>query len=146
MKVEIDIDEKYQDTGVKITAPRLTPEVEKMVSLLRMMESQIPVKKADETYILDTEKILYIEAVERNTFVYTEEEVYESGLKLYEFESRLSERDFIRISKQGLLNLKKVKSLKADINRRIRVTLVNDEQIVVSRMYSDELRSRLGVK
>jgi DNA-binding LytR/AlgR family response regulator len=146
MKVEIDIDEKYQDTGVKITAPRLTPEVEKMVSLLRMMDSQIPVKKADETYILDTEKILYIEAVERNTFVYTEEEVYESGLKLYEFEARLSERDFIRISKQGLLNLKKVKSLKADINRRIRVTLVNDEQIVVSRMYSDELRSRLGVK
>ncbi len=146
MKVEIDIDEKYQDTVVKITSPRLTPEVEKMVSLLRMMDSQIPVKKADETYILDTEKILYIEAVERNTFVYTEEEVYESGLKLYEFEARLSERDFIRISKQGLLNLKKVKSLKADINRRIRVTLVNDEQIVVSRMYSDELRSRLGVK
>ena len=146
MKVEIDIDEKYQDTGVKITAPRLTPEVEKMVSILRMMDSQIPVKKDDETYILDTEKILYIEAVERNTFVYTEEEVYESGLKLYEFETRLSERDFIRISKQGLLNLKKVKSLKADINRRIRVTLVNDEQIVVSRMYSDELRSRLGVK
>lgn len=146
MKVEIDIDEKYQDTVVKITSPRLTPEVEKMVSLLRMMDSQIPVKKADETYILDTEKILYIEAVERNTFVYTEEEVYESNLKLYEFEPRLSERDFIRISKQGLLNLKKVKSLKADINRRIRVTLVNDEQIVVSRMYSDELRSRLGVK
>jgi len=146
MKVEIDIDEKYQDTVVKITSPRLTPEVEKMVSLLRMMDSQIPVKKADETYILDTEKILYIEALERNTFVYTEEEVYESGLKLYEFEARLSERDFIRISKQGLLNLKKVKSLKADINRRIRVTLINDEQIVVSRMYSDELRSRLGVK
>ena len=146
MKVEIDIDDKYQDTVVKITSPKLTPEVEKMVSLLRMMDSQIPVKKADETYILDTEKILYIEAVERNTFVYTEEEVYESNLKLYEFESRLSERDFIRISKQGLLNLKKVKSLKADINRRIRVTLVNDEQIVVSRRYSDELRSRLGVK
>ena len=146
MKVEIDIDDKYQDTVVKITSPKLTPEVEKMVSLLRMMDSQIPVKKADETYILDTEKILYIEAVERNTFVYTEEEVYESNLKLYEFEARLSERDFIRISKQGLLNLKKVKSLKADINRRIRVTLVNDEQIVVSRMYSDELRSRLGVK
>ena len=83
MKVEIDIDDKYQDTVVKITSPKLTPEVEKMVSLLRMMDSQIPVKKADETYILDTEKILYIEAVERNTFVYTEEEVYESNLQLY---------------------------------------------------------------
>lgn len=146
MKIEIEVDEKYSDVGVKITAPSLTPRVEKLVSLMRIMDMQIAVKKGDETFLLDADKILYIEAVERNTFVYTKEEVYESGLKLYEFENRLLEKDFIRISKQGLLNLRKVKSLKADINRKIRVTLLNDEQIVVSRMYSDELRKRLGLK
>lgn len=146
MKIEIDIDEKYPDIGVKVTTPALTPEVERIVSLIRIMDMQIPVKKDDETVLLDASKILYIEAVERSTFVYTEGEVYESNLKLYEFENQLSQRDFIRISKQGLLNLKKVKSLKADINRKIRVTLLNGEQIVVSRMYSDELRKRLGVK
>ena len=137
MKIEIDIDEKYSDIGVKVTAPSLTPDIEKMVSLMRMIDMQIPVKKGDETILLDVGKILYIEAVERNTFIYTAEDTYESGLKLYEFESRLSERDFIRVSKQSLLNLRKVKSLKTDINRKIRVTLLNGEQIVVSRMYSD---------
>ena len=71
---------------------------------------------------------------------------YESELKLYELEQQLEEKDFIRISKQSIINLKKVKSLKADINRKIRVTLQNGEQILVSRMYSDELRKRLGVK
>ncbi|MBR3039271.1 MAG: LytTR family transcriptional regulator DNA-binding domain-containing protein [Lachnospiraceae bacterium] len=146
MKIEIDIDEKYPDIGVKVTTPALTPEVERIVSLIRIVDMQIPVKKDDETVLLDASTILYIEAVERSTFVYTEDETYESGLKLYEFENQLSQRDFIRISKQGLLNLKKVKSLKADINRKIRVTLLNGEQIVVSRMYSDELRKRLGVK
>ena len=146
MKIEIDIDEKYPDIGVKVTTPALTPEVERIVSLIRIVDMQIPVKKDDETVLLDASAILYIEAVERSTFVYTEDETYESGLKLYEFENQLSQRDFIRISKQGLLNLKKVKSLKADINRKIRVTLLNGEQIVVSRMYSDELRKRLGVK
>ena len=146
MKIEIEVDEKYSDIGVKVTAPSLTPQVEKLVSLMRIMDMQIAVKKGEETFLLDADKILYIEAVERNTFVYTKEDVYESGLRLYEFENRLLEKDFIRISKQGLLNLRKVKSLKADINRKIRVTLLNDEQIVVSRMYSDELRSRLGVK
>ena len=146
MKIEIEVDEKYSDVGVKITSPSLTPRVEKLVSLMRIMDMQIAVKKGDETFLLDADKILYIEAVERNTFVYTVEDVYESGLKLYEFENRLLEKDFIRISKQGLLNLRKVKSLKADINRKIRVTLLNDEQIVVSRMYSDELRKRLGLK
>ena len=32
------------------------------------------------------------------------------------------------------------------INRKIRITLQNGEQIVVSRMYSDELRRKLGLR
>lgn len=146
MKIEIDIDGKYKDLGVKITSPGMTPEVEKIVSLMRMVDMQIAVRKGEETILLDAGRILYVEAVERNTFVYTAEEVYESDFKLYEFEQQLSERDFIRVSKQGLLNLKQVKSLRADVNRKIRVTLQNGEQIIVSRMYADELRKRLGVK
>ena len=146
MKINIDVDSKYRDIGVDIHVPSLTPEVEKIISLMRMMDMQIAVKKGEETVLLDVGEILYIEAVERNTFIYTEKETYESALKLYEFEQQLSEKDFIRISKQSILNLRKVKSLRSDINRKIRVTLLNDEQIIVSRMYSDELRKRLGVK
>ena len=146
MKINIDVDQKYTDVGVTVTAPELTPEIEKIVSLMRMMDMQIAVKRGNETILLDAANILYIEAVERNTFVYTQDETYESDLKLYEFEQQLAQKDFIRVSKQSILNLRKVKSLKADINRRIRVTLLNGEQIIVSRMYSDELRKRLGIK
>ncbi|MGN0340886.1 MAG: LytTR family DNA-binding domain-containing protein [Lachnospira sp.] len=146
MKIEIDIDEGYSDVEVDIKAPRLTQDIEKLISLMRMIDMQIAVKKDDETYLLDIEKILYIETVERNTFVYTEDATYESDLKLYEMEQELLEQSFSRISKQSIINLKKVKSLKADINRKIRVTLVNGEQIIVSRMYSEALRKRLGVK
>ena len=146
MKINIDVDQKYTDVGVTVTAPELTPEIEKIVSLMRMMDMQIAVKRGNETILLDAANILYIEAVERNTFVYTLDETYESDLKLYEFEQQLAQKDFIRVSKQSILNLRKVKSLRADINRRIRVTLLNGEQIIVSRMYSDELRKRLGIK
>lgn len=146
MKIEIDIDDRYPDTEVTIKAPRLTPDIEKMISRIRMVNMQIAVKRNNETYLLDIEKILYIEGVERNAFIYTTDAMYESELKLYEIEQELLEQDFIRVSKQNIINLKKVKSLKADINRKIRVTLQNGEQIIVSRMYSDELRKRLGVK
>lgn len=146
MKIEIDIDEKYSDVEVDIKAPRLTQNIEKLISLMRMINMQIAVKKDDETHLLDIEKILYIETVERNTFVYTEDATYESDLKLYEIEQELLEQSFSRISKQSIINLKKVKSLKADINRKIRVTLVNGEQIIVSRTYSEALRKRLGIK
>ncbi len=146
MKIEIDIDEKYQEMKMIIQAPQLTQDIEKMVSLMRMINMQIGVKYEDEMHLLDTDEILYIETVDRRTFVYTEDKIYESELKLYEMEEKLLERDFLRVSKQSIVNLRKIKSLKAEINRKIRVTLENGEQIVVSRMYSDELRRKLGLK
>lgn len=146
MKIEIDIDETYADVMVAIKAPKLTQDIEKMISLMRMINMQIAVKKDDEIVLLDTEQILYIEAVERNTFVYTRDDSFEIDLRLYEVEQELLEQGFIRISKTSIINLKKIQSLKADVNRKIRVTLINGEQIIVSRMYADELRKRLGVK
>ena len=146
MKINLDIDGKYDDTEVIIRAPHLNNDIERMVAMMRMIDMQIVVRKDNETYLLETEKILYIEAVDRKTFVYTNSENYESELKLYEIEQELIERDFLRISKNSIVNLRKIKSLKTDVNRKIRITLQNGEQIVVSRMYSDELRKKLGLK
>ena len=145
MKIDIDINDQYPDTSITIHAPQLTRDIEKMIAMMRMLDMQISAEKNGETYILDTDQILYIEALERKTFIYTETEMYESELKLYEAE-QLLERDFLRISKQTIVNLRMIKSLKADINRKIKLTLKNGEQIMVSRMYSDELRKKLGVK
>lgn len=146
MKINLDIDGKYDDIEVIIRAPHLNNDIERMVAIMRMIDMQIAVRKDNETFLLDTDKILYVEAVERKTFVYTNTDTYESELKLYELEQELVERDFLRISKQSIVNLRKIKSLKTDVNRKIRITLQNGEQIVVSRMYSDELRRKLGLR
>ena len=146
MKINLDIDGKYDDIEVIIRAPHLNNDIERMVAMMRMIDIQIAVRKDNETFLLDTDKILYVEAVDRKTFVYTNTDTYESELKLYELEQELVERDFLRISKQSIVNLRKIKSLKTDVNRKIRITLQNGEQIVVSRMYSDELRRKLGLR
>ena len=146
MKINLDIDGKYDDTEVIIRAPHLNNDIERIVAMMRMIDMQTAVRRDNETFLLDTDKILYVEAVDRKTFVYTNTDTYESELKLYELEQELVERDFLRISKQIIVNLRKIKSLKADVNRKIRVTLQNGEQIVVSRMYSDELRRKLGLR
>ena len=146
MKINLDIDGKYNDTEVIIRAPHLNNDIERIVAMMRMIDMQIAVRKDNETVLLDTDKILYVEAVDRKTFVYTNVDTYESELKLYELEQQLIERDFLRISKQSIVNLRKIKSLKTDVNRKIRITLQNGEQIVVSRMYSDELRRKLGLR
>ena len=124
----------------------LTPETETIISALRIMDSQMPVTKGDESFILDIAKIVYIEAVDRKTFVYTENECYETKLKLYETEERLCGSGFLRISKSCLVQLRYIRSIRAELDRRLRLTLENGEQMIVSRQYADELKKRLGVK
>ena len=103
------------------------------------------VTKQEETYILDVSKIIYIEAMERKTFVYTKDEYYESKLKLYEMEERLMQCGFFRVSKSCLVQLHNIKSIKNDIDRKLRLTLESGEQIMVSRQYAEEIKKRLGL-
>lgn len=100
----------------------------------------------EKSVFLDIDKIIYFEAVERKCFIYTESEVYESDYKLYELEEQLEEYGFFRVSKACLVCLHSIRSLKADLNRRIRITLHNGEQIIASRQYAEQLKKRLGVK
>lgn len=145
MKIAINIDEKVQDTEILISCNRLTPEIEKILATLRILNQQMMVTKQEETYILDVSKIIYIEAVERKTFVYTKDEYYESKLKLYEMEERLMQCGFFRVSKSCLVQLHNIKSIKNDIDRKLRLTLESGEQIMVSRQYAEEIKKRLGL-
>lgn len=145
MKISINIDTSMQDTEIQISCNQLTPEIEKILATLRILNQQLMVTKNEETHLLDVSKIIYIEVVNRKTFVYTKEEYYESKLKLYEMEERLIACGFVRISKSNLVQLRMIKSLKNDLDRKIRLTLENGEQIMVSRQYAEELKRRLGV-
>ncbi len=145
MKISININENISDTEIVINSRSLTPEIEKIIATLRILDQQITVVKNNESYILDAAKIIYIESVDRKTFVYTEEDCFESKLKLYEIEEQLCRGGFLRVSKSCLVRLKFIRSLKAELDRKIRLTLENGEQIIVSRQYADELKKRLGV-
>lgn len=129
-----------------ITCPQLTPDIERLIAALRIMDSKLTVIKDAETFILDISEIAYIESVDRKTFVYTDKDCYETKLKLYETEERLCGAGFLRISKSCLVNLRYIRSLRSELDRRLRLTLENGEQIIVSRQYSDDIKTRLGVR
>lgn len=145
MKITVNINEQAEDTEIQITCRQMTPAVENMVALLNMMNQQMSVTKESESFLLDVSRILYIEAVERKTFVYVDGDVYESRLKLYEMEERLCQSGFLRVSKSCLVHLKFIRSIRKDIERKLRLTLENGEQIMVSRQYADEIKKRMGV-
>ena len=145
MKIEIITDENADDLKISVTCRQLSPEVEKLIAVLRMTDHQLTGRKNDEIHLLDIARVIYIESVDRKCFIYTAEDIYESEFKLYELERQLEEYGFFRVSKSVLIHLHNVQSLKADINRRIRITMSNGEQIIASRQYADQLKKRLGV-
>lgn len=145
LKIEILVDAEAADLTISVTCKQLTPDVEKLLATLRMMDHKLTATKNDETYLLDIAQIIYIESVDRKCFIYTDHEVYESDFRLYELEQRLEEYGFFRVSKSFLIHLHNIQSLKADINRKIRITMSNGEQIIASRQYADALKKRLGV-
>lgn len=145
MKITINIDEKIDETEIQINCNQLTGVIENIIATLRIMNQQMLVMRDDESYLLDVSKISYIEVVDRKTFVYTEDAIYESKLKLYEMEDRLCQSGFFRVSKSCLVHLKFIKSLKNDVERKLRLTMKNGEQIMVSRQYAEEIKKKLGV-
>jgi hypothetical protein len=52
--------------------------------------------------------------IDKHTFLYTSNGVYESSLKLYELEAKLADRDFIRASKNSLFNISHIQAIEPD--------------------------------
>ncbi len=128
-----------------VTCKELTPQVEKLLAAIRILDKQITANKGDSVCLIDLADVFYIEALERKTFIYTDKDVFDSDMKLYELEASLAQYDFIRVSKNTICSLRKIKSLKSEVDRKIKITMENGYQIIASRMYADELRKKLGV-
>lgn len=145
MKIIIQTDDSVQETTLSITCREVTPELERLIEALRLSDKKLSVRVNGEIRLIDLKSILYAETVERNSFIYTEDGVFESQLRLYELEAMLAEHNFIRVNKSTLVNLNMIESLKSDIDRRIRVTLKNGYQLIISRAYAEDFKAKLGV-
>lgn len=118
-------------------------EKDKVLASIQNMNTKIPCYKREKKYLLNIDSIYYIDLIDKNTFIFTKDDCFESPLWLYQIEELLNE-DFIRASKSTLFNMQHIKSLKAAIGSRVIVYLDNGDQILVSRKYAKEFKKRLG--
>lgn len=143
MKINIIEDNRYGEMEVTVCCCGLTAEVEKLISLLRVMDLKLTGTKDGESYILDAEKVLYIDTTDRRTFFYLEKEVYESALRLYELEEKLAVLDFMRANKSCIVNFHKIRAVKADLGGRLLLTMEGGEKLYVSRQYAANFKKKL---
>lgn len=144
MKITINIDKNYSETEVTINASSMSDELDRVLASLRALDFKLTGTKDGQTHILEASQVLYIDTVDKKTFLYTKQSVYETNQKLYELEEILSASNFFRAGKSVIINFNKIKSLKSDIGGRIIVILENGEKLIVSRQYTEFIKNKLG--
>ena len=87
--------------------------------------------------------ILYLETVDRKTFLYLERKILRSRESLGALERRLEGTAFMRVSKNCLLNTDRLRSVRALLNHRMEATMENGEKILVARTYLQNLRDKI---
>ena len=145
MKIIINEDITIEETEIIINCKKNDSEIFKMLAVLRSFDQKLTGTKDGRTFILDTVDVMYCESVDKKTFIYTTNEVYETPFRLYELEERLSGGDFFRASKQNIINLSKVVSIRPEFSGKIEVTLQSGERLYVSRQYVPVLKLKLGM-
>ncbi|MEG2053739.1 MAG: LytTR family DNA-binding domain-containing protein [Oscillospiraceae bacterium] len=145
MKITINENLDIDEIEVVINCKKTNDEVLKMIASLNSLDCKIIGTKDGQTFLVAPDTILYIESVDKKTFIYTEDDVFETVLRLYEFENTLSGDRFFRASKSTIINLSGVKSLRPDFGARLQITMNNGEKMTVSRQYSGAVKKRLGL-
>jgi len=143
MKIIINTDEKFTETEITVNCNRLGDDIEKLISAIRILDMKLTGSKEGRQYIIEAADVIYIESTDRHSFLYTLKDVYESPLNLSELEAKLADMDFLRASKNCLFNIKRIKAIEPDLDRRLTLTMERDLLVVVSRQYSGLVKEKL---
>ena len=146
MQINIEIQDDISDTIITIKCREQDIFIERLIAALQIIDRQIMVRYNENIIALNLEENLYIESVDKKCFIYTADKVYESFNKLYELQQQLEQYLFVRINKSCIVNLNNISSIKTYIDRRLLITLSNNEQLIASRQYANGIKALLGVK
>ena len=144
MKVTFNRIAQGESECAVINAYERTSSIDTAIGLLENGEQVIVGYKDGEKMPCRLSQIYYFETVDDKSFAYTKDTCLEVRSRLYEIEQSLDFR-FFRCSKSMICNLRKIKSVKAESNARMRAVLLNGEVIVITRSYVKELKKKLGL-
>ena len=117
----------------------------KLKNYIENYDERLKGKSEDKIFYVNIFDILYVEAVDGKTFLYTEDNYFEVEQRLYELEEILDNKDFFRNSKSQIVNINKIDSLKPEINRSLTITLCNKERLTISRRFAKSFKETIGV-
>lgn len=146
LKVTVEENQAIEEIEVIIKCKNQGDDVLFLLEKIRTFDQKVIANRNNETYFIKPSMIMYIQVIDKSTFLADGKYVYETTMKLYELENLLEIHDFMRVNKSCIINLNQVQSMSPDLYGRIIMKMNNGEKIIVSRQYSMNIKKKLGVK
>ncbi len=128
---------------VTIEYPKQSSQLNRIIQKLKSEEKALVGSENGRDYKVFMPDIFYIESVDKRTFIYTRDMVFRSEKRLYQLENELKEYDFVKVSRNCLVNINELIHIKALANSRLEAELSNGEKIIVSRTYIPEIKRKV---
>lgn len=146
MNLNVKEDPSLDDIEVTIACPRIDRRVRRIVEAAERADLKLAGIADGYLHVVDEGDVLYIETVDGKTFLYTAEAVMESGASLSELESSLAGTEFVRATRQMVVNLAHVRRLRPYLNARLELVMDNGERVIASRQFAPLIKKRIGIE
>lgn len=145
MKVSIQEIPQDKTEEIIIKCHEINQDILTLLHKLKVSEGQLPGMLGNEIYRISLKDVYYFETVDNKSFFYCKNQVYETKMKLYEFEDMIQGSKFFRSSKSTVINSLKISYIKPSISGRFETFMENGEKLLVSRQYVPALKKLLGL-
>ncbi|MDQ0151285.1 LytTR family DNA-binding domain-containing protein [Eubacterium multiforme] len=146
MKIQLDIDEEYEEALVIIKSKEMTEEISEILKKLKSIKKRNVIGLENEKiYILNPDDILVIYSKDQKVFVDTINKTYEVKKRLYELEDELRGESFVRISKFAIANVDKIRNIEVVFNGNLVVNFINGRKETISRRYLQKVKDFIGM-
>ncbi len=95
--------------------------------------------------IIDFKKVMYFESFDNDVFAVMKNERYKLKEKLYYYEAKYCTKEFVRVSKSYIVNIKEIETIRTTFNRKFILVMSNKEEIDVNRSYYEIFKERIGL-
>lgn len=139
--VEPDLEEEYTDIHVR----EITDEITRMTEFIQSKDQVITgTDEYERIVVIDEADIVSLHAEKKWCRIYTDIANYSCRKRLYEIENMLG-KDYMRISKSIIVNLRKIESVEAVFNGMLLLRMKNGSKEYVSRTYLPKMKEYLGI-
>lgn len=143
MKLTINQNSGIGEAEVIINCAEVDQRIRNLADFIRQYSCSLEGEIDGMLYYVPLDRILYIDSVDRRTFLYDPHSVYRSRHTLAELEERLESTLFTRISKNCIVNIAYLRCIRPLSNHRLEAVMANGEHLIVGRAYGQALRRRL---